>query len=149
MSWRATILSFSLIFLLPPFFSATNTIKPLLILSQINLPLYKSNHPNTQFVSISVLIQILLIILCFKWAKPPVFLLELNFKLLLVIVYFYTICFFCLGVYLFYSFFFIEICCMNVWFVHVRVCLKFYKIIFVGKLMKCNLNFWLRCFVMK
>ena len=62
--------------------------------------------------------------------------------------YFFCIIFvvyvFYLNVTLFYSFFLKQTCCMDLWFVHVRISFRFCKIIFVCKLLKHMLNYQLR-----
>ena len=56
-------------------------------------------------------------------------------------LYIFIVYVFCLGTYSFYNFFLTQIYCMNLWFVYIRVCFRFYKIIFVCKLMRLKLNF--------
>ena len=95
----------SLFFLLPYVFFLQQTTTPY---SQHNSTSHnKFGHHNTQFVSIRVLIQILLRILHFKQANIPLFyyyylnsILKCWFFCIFFVVYV-----FCLGAYLFYSFF--------------------------------------------
>jgi hypothetical protein len=115
-----------LFLLLPLFFSATNTLQ----FYHKSTSHYKFNYLNTQFYQYHCFDSNLIKDSPFQVSRTIHFLFELNFKMLFFIVYFLQYEF-CLGIYLFYSFFPIEICCMNVWFVNVRVCLRFYKIIFV------------------
>jgi hypothetical protein len=63
-------------------------------------------------------------------------------------LYIFVVYVFCLGVYLFYCFFSNK---LVVWihdFVHVMVCFRFCKIVFVCKLLKLMLNYQLRNVVM-
>ena len=64
------------------------------------------------------------------------------------LLHIFVIYVFCLGVYLFYCFFLNK---LVVWihdYVHVMVCFRFCKIIFVCKLLKLMSNYRLRCVVM-